>query len=167
MGDKAILERFIRAYIDADHLVEALNYLQWGKANEIAIMGNLMRIQQAWPYFADVMAGAHVEIADDHARYHAWSKLPPVGGRPYGRGSSHSSIDPQYAVDGPFTHTILFGNRRNVTWLQLERTPYGGGVVSKARHILDWWKYGQSKRNQGPYGDSELTDKRPLVFVPK
>lgn len=161
MTDKALLERFIRASFESDYLVEALNYLQWGKPDEISIIGNLMRIPQAVPFFRDVMAGAHVEILDQHARFHAWSKLPTR----YARPSSHPSIGTQYAVDGPFCHTILFGMRRNVTWLQLERHPYGG-KKNTILHGLDWWKYGQTNRNQGPYGDSEYIDKRPVYIIP-
>lgn len=161
MSDKILLERLIRAYIESDYLVKALNYLQWGKPDEISIIGNLMRNREAWPYFADVMAGAHVEIVDQHARYHAWCKLRTR----YPRPSSHPSVGTQYAVDGPFCHTILFGMRRNVTWMQLERHPYGG-VKNTILHGLDWWKYGQTKRNQGPFGTSEYIDTRPVRIIP-
>jgi hypothetical protein len=63
-------------------------------------------------------------------------------------------------VDGPFVHTVLFGQIDNRTWLQLEGHPQGFG------HVVDWFKYKFTGENQGPYGSSRHHDNQPFEFRP-
>ncbi|MBL8821462.1 MAG: hypothetical protein JNJ77_02665 [Planctomycetia bacterium] len=105
------------------------------------------------------MSGAHVELVDGHERYHAWRALRTAVDRP----SSHQSDGTQYQVAGPLCHAILFGKRRDVTWVQLENHPWGG-VKNSIMHIVDWRNYHATGKNQGPYGSSIYVESYPLIF---
>jgi hypothetical protein len=69
-------------------------------------------------------------------------------------------MGPQYHVDGPLIHTMLFGWVNDWTWFQFERH-----TSDEVAHYYDWWVYGQSKENQGPYGTSPYTEEQPADFV--
>jgi hypothetical protein len=143
------------------NLKKTIDLLNRANPDEIRILADVMRIKPAQQYFREVMRGAHIEIADGHAFYHAWRQLRTTTTRP----SSHEHVGDQYQVAGPFCSAILFGKRRDVTWLQLEEHPYGG-VVNKILHGVDFFQYlfsGMNK-NQGPYGTSRYVEKRPLRF---
>ena len=130
----------------------------WPKANpdEVAILGGVLSIPSARKHVMDILSGAHVRIFDFGSRYEHWKGLKSA----HTRRSSHASDGPQYHVDGPLSHTILFGKIGNRTWMQLEGNPQGVG------HVVDWIKYSVTKKNQGPYGSSSYVENRPLEFIP-
>ena len=162
MDDNTLIAWLIGNHINrGEDVQKVMKVFYRANPDEITILADLMRIKLAQEYFGQVMRGAHVEIRDQHARYHTWRKLRSAGTRL----SSHKSYGAQYHVDGPFCHTILFGKRRDVTWLQLERHAFGG-AKNGFLHIVDWIRYHVTDKNQGPYGDSVYVESNPLRFDP-
>ncbi len=162
MDELTLLARLIGVhYPDPAARKQLLHNLHRANPDEITILANLMKIKDAQRSFREVLSGAHVTIFDLGQRYKAWQALTSADSRP----SSHKSDGTQYHVDGPFCHTILFGKRGSLTWLQLEDHPLGG-VKNFAAHIGDWVKYSVTHKNRGPYGSSSHTDNNPLYYLP-
>lgn len=162
MNDMTLIASLIGKNINPGaSLKKTIDLLNRANPDEIKILADVMRITSAQQYFGEVMRGAHVEIVDGHAAYHAWRTLRTSKSR----SSSHQSDGTQYQVVGPFCHTILFGKRRDVTWLQLEEHPWGG-VKNGILHAVDFVQYKISGKNQGPYGSSSYVEKHPLRFQP-
>lgn len=161
MDDRAFLIKLIgMAYPSGPMRIKLLTAVQWAKPDEVAILADVMRIKDAQRGLREILSGAHVTIFDQGKRYDRWRVLPTA----QTRRSSHRSDGPQYHVDGPFTHTILFGVHGGYTWLQLEN--HSTGVRQFPGHMLDWLKYSVFKENQGPYGSSKHVDNRPLRYIP-
>lgn len=162
MSDKAHIIWLITAYIKpGGDLKKMINLVHRANPDEITILASIMHDRPAQSFFGDVMAGAHVELVDGHARYHAWSALRTATPR----SSSHQSDGKQFQVEGPLCHAILFGKRRDVTWVQLENHPWGG-IKNRLMHIIDWRNYHATQKNQGPYGSSIYQESYPLRFGP-
>lgn len=158
MGDLTLIAKLIGESINPGaNLTKVIDLVNQANPDELKILADLMRIPAAQQYFGEVMRGAHVELADGHAAYHTWRTLRSAKSRK----SSHQSDGTQYQVSGPFSKAILFGKRRDVTWLQLEGHPWSG-VQSRIGHIQDFLRYKFTGQNQGPYGSSSHTDKNPL-----
>lgn len=161
MDDLALLAKLIGVhYPDPAARKKLLHNLHRANPDEIAILANLMKIKDAQRSFREILSGAHVTIFDFGERYKAWKALKSADSRP----SSHPSDGTQYHVDGPFCHTILFGKRGSLTWLQLEN--HSVGIRQIAGHAVDFIKYQATRENQGPYGSSRHTDNRPLYYLP-
>jgi hypothetical protein len=143
------------------NLTKVIDLVNQANPDEIKILADVMRIKAAQQYFGEVMRGAHVEIVDGHAAYHVWRTLKTAKSR----ASSHQSEGTQYQVSGPFSKAILFGKRRDVTWLQLEGHPWSG-VQSRLGHIVDFFRYKVTGKNQGPFGSSPYVEKNPLRIQP-
>jgi len=164
MNDLALIKWLIDAHIKMpSHQKEMRSALAQANPDEITILASIMRDRSAHHLFSRVMAGAYVQIADNQQRYNSWQKLRTAEPR----SSSHQSDGTQYGIIGPLTHTILFGNLRNLTWLQLENHPWGGGIRNYIGHTIDFFKYKHKTRNQGPYGESIYFEHFPLkIKVP-
>jgi len=123
--------------------------------DEADILRTVFEIPESVKYVGEIFRGAHVRICDKGARYDDWKSLPTADTR----SSSHQSDGDQYHVDGPLTHTILFGKFAGWTWLQLEGHPIYD-VVSFFGHMIDYINYKRSGDNQGPYGSSPHAENR-------
>ncbi len=162
MDELALLAKLIGVhYPDPAARKQLLHNLNRANPHEITILANLMKIKDAQRSFREVLSGAHVTIFDLGERYYVWKALKSADAR----RSSHPSDGAQYHVDGPFCHTILFGKRGSLTWLQLEDHPLGG-VKNFVGHTTDWVKYSVTHKNRGPYGSSSHTDNKPLYYLP-
>ncbi len=121
-----------------------------------------------------ILKGAHVHI-NDADFYYNWGKLSDG----YKRISSHPSKKncPQYSINGPWLHTILFGivtnkESQDLTFFQLENSAFGAipgcgyreMLRQNAIHAIDYVKYKARGLNQGPYGQSEFKDKNPILL---
>jgi len=129
--------------------------------DEADILRGVFAIPEAVKFVGEIFRGAHVRISDKGARYDDWKTLPTADTR----SSSHQSDGDQYHVDGPLTHTILFGKFSSWTWLQLEGHPIQD-VVSFFGHMYDYIKYRRSGDNQGPYGASPHAEKHDPLVIP-
>mmetsp|Transcript_51188 Transcript_51188/g.136666 ORF Transcript_51188/g.136666 Transcript_51188/m.136666 type:complete len:224 (-) Transcript_51188:98-769(-) len=114
--------------------------------------------------FREMLSGAHVEIEDPHsAAYEFLIKRPGA----HQRISSHQSDDPQYGVpEGRVVRTLLVGTLEGRTWFQLEGSPWDPvhQVGASMGHALDTLEYAISRRNIGPLGTSNFTDRAPLLM---
>lgn len=151
-----VMVRIKDSNLAADQKRQAVKNLIRSHPDETAILAAVFEILATRPHAAEILSGAHVRIFDMGARYDAWKQLPSA--RP--RLSSHRSDGPQFHVDGPLVHTVLFGRIGNKSWMQLEGHPQGVG------HFIDYFKYGITQKNQGPYGSSGHVENRPLEFQP-
>jgi hypothetical protein len=142
--------------LEEDRKREALHNLLRASAAEASILFDIFEVPNTWRYTAEILRGAHLRIHDSGALYDAWKGLHGADTR----GSSHKSDAPQYHVDGPLVHTVLFGRLDGRTWVQLEGRPVGIG------HLIDYFRYRITHKNQGPYGASEYRESRPLEFLP-
>jgi hypothetical protein len=142
--------------LDDEEKRKALRNLIHATPDETDILCGVFEIRDTWRFAGEILRGAHVRIFDMGARYDDWKKLPSADTR----RSSHHSDGPQYHVNGPLVHTVLFGKIGNRTWLQLEGNPQGFG------HVIDWIKYSVTHENQGPYGSSRHVENRPIEIMP-
>lgn len=131
---------------------------------------------------AHFFLGGHIRFEGDNAwLYEKWTKNFQDSRK--NRVSSHSSIDQQYAVSGPIVKEALFGTGlidlnkptgSRCTWIQLESSPVGGFkefknapvtfVVNVILHMINYFDYKITKRNIGPHGKSNYTEKNPLII---
>lgn len=161
MNDKELIRMLITAYLKpGGDLKRMLNLLNRANPDEITILASIMHDRPAQSFFGDVMSGAHVELVDGHSRYHAWRALKTAKPRP----TLHQTEGKAYQLVGPLCHAILFGKRRDVTWVQLENHPWGGGIKNRIMHTIDWRNYHATEKNQGPYGSSIYVESYPLRF---
>ena len=71
--------------------------------------------------------------------------------------SEHVSSQPVYDIPGKLG-TILVGMcEDHSSWVQWERSK-----SCSCTHAYDWIRYQMTGRNQGPYGESERTEKNPI-----
>ena len=102
---------------------------------------------------SDIQNGAMVVLQDDGLFYRSY------------RGtvrwwSEHASSTPVYDIPGEMG-TVLVGTCKDgSTWVQWERS-----TTCSCRHAYDWCLYKVTGRNQGPYGDSDRTEKNPLRML--
>jgi hypothetical protein len=105
--------------------------------------------------------GSHVVVqGDSGAIYADWKRRGAVW-----RISSHyPGIDSQQ-FEIPFKrHALLFGkNGKGETWFQMENHA-ARNVVGKPGHFIDFIRLTLSKRNIGPLGSSNRTEKLPLII---
>jgi hypothetical protein len=145
-----------------DQKREALQKANRVTPDEYDILFHLLDSPESRKLTGEIFRGAHVRICDKGARYCDWKTLPTARTR----HSSHDSVGDQYHVDGPLTHTILFGKFAGWTWLQLESHPIYD-LVNLIGHGLDYYRYWRTDKNQGPYGSSPHAEHSdPLVILP-
>src|ERR1700744_1652770 len=119
----------------------------------------------------DVLCGGHVLI-DDPQLYEDWR----FAGVSHLRISSHHrDIDkaryPDIGMRGQVVREKLHGRTAKGTWVQLEKTPAAFGQrklpsVNDIRHLMDYVLYRLTRSNVGPWGLSQLTERRPMYLSP-
>ncbi len=146
-----------------DQKQKALLNVKRAAPDEADVLRVLFEVPEIQRFVGEVLRGAYVRIGDQGARYDDWKQMPSAKSR----HSSHSSDGDQYHIDGPLSHTILFGKVKNGTWVQLERHPIDD-LVNIAGHLIDYAKYRFRSKNQGPYGESAHSEKNsPLIINTK
>jgi hypothetical protein len=50
------------------------------------------------------------------------------------------------------------------TWFQFEKTRLHGSIINKLKHSFDYIHHVISRKNIGPFGKSNNTDKNPIVL---
>lgn len=117
---------------------------------------------------AEMLKGAHLHLYDQGNIY---QRMKSNGKE---RISSHPSTLEQFSIQGKFGKEWLFGiklpeNEHEVdqfTTLQLESHSVNGVMVA-ILHVVTYFKYLISGKQQGPFGQSVYTDKSPLKLYPK
>jgi hypothetical protein len=69
----------------------------------------------------------------------------------------HPSKVPVYDLKGVVGNVLIGMN--GDTWLQWERT-----TCWSLQHVYDWCRFICIKKNQGPFGETDRTDKYPLII---
>ena len=138
---------------------------------EAAIMSDLERNGLQVSQLHDVLCGGHVLI-DDPQLYEDWR----FAGVSHLRISSHHrDIDkaryPDIGMRGQVVREKLHGRTAQGTWVQLEKTPAAFGKrklpsVNDIRHLMDYVLYRLTRSNVGPWGLSQLTERRPMYLSP-
>ena len=118
-----------------------------------------------------MLGGGHVVI-DDPELYERWV-FPDSDQR---LSSHHREMDkkqyPDYGMVGPFVRQSLHGRTPQGTWIQWERTATSFKLGQHLRwrdfvHIKDFIVYRITRKNVGPWGLSDTTDKHPLYLQPR
>jgi hypothetical protein len=138
---------------------------------EAAIISDLERNGLQVSQMHDVLCGGHVLI-DDPQLYEDWR----FAGVSHLRISSHHrDIDkaryPDIGMRGQVVREKLHGRTAQGTWVQLEKTPAAFGQrklpsVNDIRHLMDYVLYRLTRSNVGPWGLSQLTERRPMYLSP-
>jgi hypothetical protein len=138
---------------------------------EAAIISDLERNGLQVSQLHDVLCGGHVLI-DDPQLYEDWRFTPVSHLR---ISSHHRDIDkaryPDIGMRGQVVREKLHGRTAKGTWVQLEKTPAAFGKrklpsVNDIRHLLDYVLYRLTRSNVGPWGLSQLTERRPMYLSP-
>jgi hypothetical protein len=89
--------------------------------------------------------------------------------------SHHRDIDkaryPDIGMRGQVVREKLHGRTAQGTWVQMEKTPAAFGKrelpsVNDTRHLMDYVLYRLTRSNVGPWGLSQLTERRPMYLSP-
>ena len=138
---------------------------------EAAIISDLERNGLQVSQLHDVLCGGHVLI-DDPQLYEDWRF---TGVSHLRISSHHRDIDkaryPDIGMRGQVVREKLHGRTAQGTWVQLEKTPAAFGKrklpsVNDIRHLLDYVIYRVTRSNVGPWGLSQLTERRPMYLSP-
>jgi hypothetical protein len=138
---------------------------------EAAIISDLERNGLQVSQLRDVLCGGHVLI-DDPQLYEDWRFTRVSHMR---ISSHHRDIDktryPDIGMRGQVVREKLHGRTAQGTWVQLEKTPAAFGKrklpsVNDIRHLLDYVLYRVTRSNVGPWGLSQLTERRPMYLSP-
>ena len=138
---------------------------------EAAILSDLARSGLQVPQLHDVLCGGHVLI-DDPQLYEDWRFTEVSHLR---ISSHHRDIDkaryPDIGMRGQVVREKLHGRTAQGTWVQLEKTPAAFGKrklpsLNDIRHLLDYVLYRVTRSNVGPWGLSQLTERRPMYLSP-
>jgi len=138
---------------------------------EAAIISDLERNGLQVSQLHDVLCGGHVLI-DDPQLYEDWRF---TGVSHLRISSHHRDIDkaryPDIGMRGQVVREKLHGRTAQGTWVQLEKTPAAFGKrklpsVNDIRHLMDYVLYRLTRSNVGPWGLSQLTERRPMYLSP-
>ena len=138
---------------------------------EAAIISDLARNGLQVSQLHDVLCGGHVLI-DDPQLYEDWRFTRVSHLR---ISSHHRDIDkaryPDIGMRGQVVREKLHGRTAQGTWVQLEKTPAAFGKrklpsVNDIRHLMDYVLYRLTRSNVGPWGLSQLTERRPMYLSP-
>jgi hypothetical protein len=149
-------------------LLDAAEHLS---PQEAAIISDLERNGLQVPQLHDVLCGGHVLI-DDPQLYEDWRF---TGVSHLRISSHHRDIDkaryPDIGMRGQVVREKLHGRTAQGTWVQLEKTPAAFGKrklpsLNDIRHLLDYVIYRVTRSNVGPWGLSQLTERRPMYLSP-
>jgi hypothetical protein len=138
---------------------------------EAAIISDLERNGLQVSQMHDVLCGGHVLI-DDPQLYQDWRF---TGVSHLRISSHHRDIDkkryPDIGMRGQVVREKLHGRTAQGTWIQLEKTPAAFGQrklpsMNDIRHLMDYVLYRLTRSNVGPWGLSQLTERRPMYLSP-
>jgi hypothetical protein len=138
---------------------------------EAAIISDLARNGLQVSQLHDVLCGGHVLI-DDPQLYEDWRF---TGVSHLRISSHHRDIDkaryPDIGMRGQVVREKLHGRTAQGTWVQLEKTPAAFGKrklpsLNDIRHLMDYVLYRLTRSNVGPWGLSQLTERRPMYLSP-
>ena len=107
----------------------------------------------------EIKNGAYVVIEDRGILYNKHAK---EGVKRY--WCEHISANTVYDLDGIDDNNVygnvLIGTGLNGhTWFQWEKSR-----CFSINHLIDWAKFVYTKKNQGPSGSSDRTEKKPLIL---
>jgi len=138
---------------------------------EAAIISDLERHGLQVSQLHDVLCGGHVLI-DDPQLYEDWRFTQVSHLRV---SSHHRDIDkaryPDIGMRGQVVREKLHGRTAQGTWVQLEKTPAAFGQrklpsLTDLRHLMDYVVYRVTRSNVGPWGLSQMTERRPMYLSP-
>jgi hypothetical protein len=138
---------------------------------EAAIIVDLAQHGLQVPQLHDVLCGGHV-LVDDPQLYENW-RFEKVSHLRI--SSHHRDIDkkryPDIGMRGQVVREKLHGRTAQGTWVQLEKTPAAFGKrklpsLNDLRHLMDYVMYRITRSNVGPWGLSQLTERRPMYLSP-
>jgi hypothetical protein len=138
---------------------------------EAAIISDLERHGLQVSQLRDVLCGGHVLI-DDPQLYEDWRFTEVSHLR---ISSHHRDIDkaryPDIGMRGQVVREKLHGRTAQGTWVQLEKTPAAFGQrklpsLTDLRHLMDYVVYRVTRSNVGPWGLSQMTERRPMYLSP-
>jgi hypothetical protein len=138
---------------------------------EATIISDLERNGLQVSQMHDVLCGGHVLI-DDPKLYQDWRF---TGVSHLRISSHHRDIDkaryPDFGMRGTVVREKLHGRTAKGTWVQLEKTPAAFGErklpsMNDIRHLMDYVIYRLTRSNVGPWGLSQLTERRPMYLSP-
>ena len=110
----------------------------------------------------EIKNGAYVVIEDRGSLYKGYVK---EGVTRY--WCEHTSATTVYDLDGIDENQSVYGNvligtgLNGHTWFQWEKSR-----CFSIDHFFDWLKFVYTKKNQGPSGSSDRTEKKPLFLRP-
>lgn len=139
---------------------------------EAAIISDLERHGLQVSQLRDVLCGGHVLI-DDPQLYEDWRFTDVSHLR---ISSHHRDIDkaryPDIGMRGQVVREKLHGRTEQGTWVQLEKTPAAFGKrklpsPTDLRHLMDYVVYRVTRSNVGPWGLSQVTERRPMYLSPE
>jgi hypothetical protein len=139
---------------------------------EAAIISDLERHGLQVSQLRDVLCGGHVLI-DDPQLYEDWRFTEVSHLR---ISSHHRDIDkaryPDIGMRGLVVREKLHGRTAQGTWVQLEKTPAAFGKrklpsLTDLRHLMDYVVYRVTRSNVGPWGLSQMTERRPMYLSPE
>jgi hypothetical protein len=138
---------------------------------EAAIISDLERHGLQVAQLRDVLCGGHILI-DDPQLYEDWRFTKVSHLR---ISSHHRDIDkaryPDIGMRGQVVREKLHGRTAQGTWVQLEKTPAAFGQrklpsLTDLRHLMDYVVYRVTRSNVGPWGLSQMTERRPMYLSP-
>lgn len=133
--------------------------------DEILLLLDILNLSDKKLSLQDFLQGAFIKINDGGQRYQKWSQFSNKQDRSRPGLSSHRSLDPQFAILGPFISTCLIGtdesNGSKHTWIQAERFPLN--IANALAHGINYIQYKLTKKNIGPYGQSPHTQANPII----
>jgi hypothetical protein len=162
----AQLSRFLEEneYEDADDIMKSASR---AGTDEILILQDIL---DAGADFDDILTGSHLHIHDGGSLYRRWAKRTGAKKRP----SSHDAyMTDERGVNGELAGGILLGLSKGDggTRVQTEKSHFEWNVKSIPENIGHGWDFLDykffSKKNIGPRGKSEYTDKSPKHLYPK
>lgn len=134
-----------------------------------------------------LLKGAHFVVKDNGYFYRKWCKqsMRDI----FAHSSSHHSCNKQFRIgknkicniNGHINHNYdcLIGticdNKNKIinknknhkechTWFQFEKTRVRGSIINKLKHSFDYIHHVISRKNIGPFGKSQNTDKNPIIL---
>ena len=138
---------------------------------EAAIISDLERHGLQVSQLHDVLCGGHV-LVDDPQLYEDWRFAAVSHLR---ISSHHRDVDkaryPDIGMRGQVVREKLHGRTAQGCWVQLEKTPAAFGQrklpsLTDLRHLMDYVVYRVTRSNVGPWGLSQLTERRPMYLSP-
>lgn len=184
-----VSEKLPNSLIEQINKIEGINHARFfrrilkSESLEVEILRDLHTMHNIKDEdLAEVLKGGHFCIKDGGQMFKQWEDAIAKSSqfedltedkkkKKHARMSSHRS-DPgfsQYGVQGPAMRELIFSRITKddaiYTWIQAESHPTSLGHI--IRHMKSYMAYKITNMNQGPYGDSNATESKPIVLEPK